>query len=225
MSPPNQGTQNLIVWLGLISTASLLAGVVASDTSLGATPRCWATVGATLSFVAYANWGWRATPTCSCSPRLRPASTRTPSSGSWAPRPVTPPDISGISWVIGHILGTVLLSVALWRARVIPGWAALVLAVSQPMHVVAAVSVPSRALDVVAGWSLTTLRYLVAAIAIARTRNETGTSHRLPARDGDRTALSRASHPFAGGGMSPDASALVPGMGRTLLALLLAESS
>ena len=40
-------------------------------------------------------------------------------------------------WVPGHILGMVLLAVALRRARVLPRWAAVVLGISQPIHFLA----------------------------------------------------------------------------------------
>jgi len=65
-------------------------------------------------------------------------------------------------FVAGHILGAVLLGVALWRA--IPKWAALALIVSQPLHLLFAVGVPNHLLDTVA-WSLTGVGFAAAALA------------------------------------------------------------
>lgn len=52
---------------------------------------------------------------------------------------------ASIVFVIGHILGGILLGVALWR--VVPAWAAVALAISQPLHLVFAVFIPNHVLD------------------------------------------------------------------------------
>ena len=39
----------------------------------------------------------------------------------------------GIGWVVGHVLGYVLLGIALARARVIPLWAACLIVASAPL--------------------------------------------------------------------------------------------
>lgn len=43
-------------------------------------------------------------------------------------------------FVIGHVVGTVLLGAALWRARAIPRWAAVLVGVSMPLHLAAFVA-------------------------------------------------------------------------------------
>jgi len=78
----------------------------------------------------------------------------------------------GFFWVLGHILGLVILAIALHRARVLPLWAAIVMALSQPVHLVSAVILPSRWLDVFGGWGMTTLTCALVAVHIWRTRNE-----------------------------------------------------
>ena len=70
-------------------------------------------------------------------------------------------------FVLGHVLGTVLLGIALARSGRAPSWAGLVLAVSQPLHFVAVVIVGSNTLDLIA-WSLTALAMAVAALALLR---------------------------------------------------------
>ena len=77
----------------------------------------------------------------------------------------------GTFWVLGHILGLVILAIALHRARVLPLWAATVMALSQPVHLVAAVIVPSRWLDVFGGWGMTTLTCVLVSVWMLRRRD------------------------------------------------------
>lgn len=75
-------------------------------------------------------------------------------------------------FVAGHILGMVLLGVAVARARVVPWWAGAAIAVSQPFHLVSAVILPSRLMDVTLGWGLTTIGFAVVAVAVLRTPDD-----------------------------------------------------
>jgi hypothetical protein len=68
-------------------------------------------------------------------------------------------------YVVGHILGGVLLGIALWGA--VPRWAALALAASQPLHLVFAVALVNHALDA-ASWALTGVGFAAAAVAALR---------------------------------------------------------
>ena len=64
-----------------------------------------------------------------------PGSTGRPRSSSgtaWSPAP-SPVRSIGI-FVAGHLFGTILLGVALWRARIAPTWLAIGFTVSQPIH-------------------------------------------------------------------------------------------
>lgn len=70
-------------------------------------------------------------------------------------------------FVVGHVLGLVLLGIALWRGRAVPAWAALAIAVSQPLHFVFAVIVPNAALDATA-WGVTTVGFAAVALTYAR---------------------------------------------------------
>jgi hypothetical protein len=69
-------------------------------------------------------------------------------------------------FVAGHILGTVLLGIAVWPA--VPRWAAAALIVSQPLHLLFAVVVPNHLLDGLA-WGLTALGFAVAAATLVKT--------------------------------------------------------
>jgi hypothetical protein len=57
-------------------------------------------------------------------------------------------------FVVGHVVGTVLLGLALLRSGRIPAWAAWAIVVSQPLHFVTTVFLGSPQVDFVA-WSLT----------------------------------------------------------------------
>jgi hypothetical protein len=74
--------------------------------------------------------------------------------------------VATIVFVLGHIVGTILIGVALLRARAIRAWAGWALIISQPLHLVFAVIVPSPALDA-AAWGLTMIGFGAAALAIA----------------------------------------------------------
>jgi hypothetical protein len=73
-------------------------------------------------------------------------------------------------FVVGHVLGTVLLGVAMLRSGLVPAWAAIATIVSQPLHFFAAVIVPNHAFDGFA-WGLNALGFAAAAVVIIRTRN------------------------------------------------------
>jgi hypothetical protein len=56
------------------------------------------------------------------------------------------------AFIVGHIVGTVLLGAALWRARAVPRWAAIGIALSMPLHLLTVLT-DFRAGDV-AAWVL-----------------------------------------------------------------------
>ena len=76
----------------------------------------------------------------------------------------------GLIFVAGHLFGTTLIGIALWRARVAPTWLAIGLTVSQPIHL-ASVMTGIRPLDLV-GWGLTAVGFTWAAWRLARLPND-----------------------------------------------------
>ncbi|MGI9155063.1 MAG: hypothetical protein ACR2FG_00245 [Marmoricola sp.] len=70
-------------------------------------------------------------------------------------------------FVFGHVIGTVLLGIAMLRSGRIPAWAAWAIAVSQPLHFIATVILGSPQVDFVA-WSLTALGMAVVARQLLR---------------------------------------------------------
>lgn len=61
-------------------------------------------------------------------------------------------------FVLGHVLGTVLLGIAAIRTRVIPLWAGIALAICQPLHFVALIVLGSQPLDAFA-WGLNAIAF------------------------------------------------------------------
>lgn len=64
-------------------------------------------------------------------------------------------------FVLGHVLGTVLLGIAIWRSNAAPRWAALLVIASQPLHL-SAVILSSPTLDLV-GWGMQAAGFAIVA--------------------------------------------------------------
>jgi hypothetical protein len=75
--------------------------------------------------------------------------------------------VAGVVFVVGHVVGTVLLGCALLRVDAVPRAAALAVLVSQPLHFVAAVILGSHALDLV-GWGLNAAGFVAIALLVIR---------------------------------------------------------
>jgi hypothetical protein len=166
-------TMNVLIWVGALLTPFMIISML----TLGYVARrgapVLATVGTLLSFFAYALWGATSTGDYTMSVLLRagysPAEVVTIMGHLEA---TTLSFVTGFFWVLGHILGLVILAIALHRARVLPLWAAIVMALSQPIHLVSAVILPSRWLDVFGGWGMTTLTCVLVSVWIVRTRDD-----------------------------------------------------
>lgn len=74
-------------------------------------------------------------------------------------------------FVLGHVLGTVLLGIALWRSRAVTRVAALLVIVSQPLHFVALIILASPTLDM-AAWGMNAIGFAAASIAVLRLSND-----------------------------------------------------
>jgi hypothetical protein len=70
------------------------------------------------------------------------------------------------AFVLGHIVGMILLGAALWR--IIPRWASIALIVSQPLHFVAFVVLGVQVLDGFA-WGLAAAGFVACALTVLRT--------------------------------------------------------
>jgi hypothetical protein len=83
--------------------------------------------------------------------------------------------VAEILFVVGHVLGTILLGLAMWASRVVPRWAAVLTVVSQPLHFVAAVILASHPLDL-AAWGMQALGFAASAYALVRRADDEGLS-------------------------------------------------
>lgn len=164
------GRQSAVVWLGLIATFTLLPGVLAVGrlTRRGA-PRLTAAamllvvpgylamsfmIGSDLVLWTGAQAGLDEPTLTELADTVHPTS-----------------NIAVVVFVLGHVIGTVLLGLALLRSRTVPAWAAILTAVSQPLHFVAFVILGSPTLDC-ASWTANSVAFAVVAMAILRTRDD-----------------------------------------------------
>lgn len=99
---------------------------------------------------------------------------------------LTPTTVFFVAFLVGHILGTVLLGVLCFRSRLMPRTMALLLAVSQPLHLTAVI-LANNWLDLVA-WSLTAAGMAFLALRVLRTPDEEWDLPPLTARASDRAA-------------------------------------
>ena len=88
-----------------------------------------------------------------------------------------------LAFVFGHLLGLILLGIAVIRSGLVHWWVGALIVVAQPVHVISAVVLPSRALDVVGGWGATTLGFAVVAFAVLRMSDDEWDAPPLPRDD------------------------------------------
>lgn len=165
-----EGQQSAVLWLGLVATFTLLPGVLAVGrlTRRGA-PKLTAAamllvvpgylaltymIGTDLVLWTGARAGLDASTLAQLAGTVHPTS-----------------NVAVAVFVLGHVIGTVLLGFALLRSRTVPAWAAIVTAAAQPAHFVAFVILGSPALDF-AAWAANGVAFAVVGYAIVRTPDD-----------------------------------------------------
>jgi hypothetical protein len=160
------GRQSAVIWLAYLGIIALVPGLfAAARVCRDAAPRmtAWAlalAVSGYLSlsmFVGYDQLLW--------SVATSDLSTRDAVAVAGAVHPAV--DVSIGVFVVGHVIGTVLLGLAMLRSGRVPAWSAWALAVSQPLHFVATVVLGSPEVDFVA-WALTALGMAMVARALVK---------------------------------------------------------
>lgn len=162
------GAQSAVLWLGLIAAFTLVPGVIAAaGLCRAASPRltAWALGLAVPGYLALTVM--LASDQVLWSAHEAGLSTAQAAALYAAAHPTV--DIAIGVFIIGHVVGTVLLGTALVRSGRIPAWAGWVTAVSQPLHFVATVILGSPQVDFVA-WSLTTIGMTMVARELLRDR-------------------------------------------------------
>ena len=158
------------MWLTFIAMLTLIPGVIAVGLMARRGAPRLGTVGLVLTFAAFMSLFWS---TVAGSDNVALAAARIGVSPVLTGRlldsmgAVPAIGLGSDLFVIGHILGLVLIGIALWRGRVLPSWAALLIAASQILHFIFAVIVPVHALDGMA-WGLTAVGFAVAALTLVR---------------------------------------------------------
>lgn len=160
-------TMETVLWLGFVATFTLIPGAYAALSVLrGPTPRLWLWTGGLLlpGYLAMMTLGffdtlWAAAPAAG----LDVAQVETLGR---AAEGVGPGMITLLIFVLGHVVGTTLLGVAALRARLTPVPVALLLIISQPLHVVSVVT-GLPVLDLIA-WGLTAVGMAFLAVRYVR---------------------------------------------------------
>lgn len=168
----HQGTEAVVVWLTFVALLTLIPAVIAIGLlARRAAPRL-GTAGLILAYAAFACLFWSSVAGSdtvalgAAHAGLHPGTTGALLTTIADIRPV---GLGSDIFVLGHILGLLLLAVALWRGRVVPVWAALLLGLSQILHFIFAVIAVNHVLDGCA-WGLTAVAFAAAAAALIRRR-------------------------------------------------------
>lgn len=157
-------------WLSLVVTPFLLLSALAMGFVARRRAPVVATWGAAVLFGAYALGSAVSAPDVLVAALLGRGDDQASVAATAALLMDHPPMLTGaLAFVVGHLVGMVLVAVAVVRAKVVAWWVGAVIALAQPVHVVSAVVVPNRLLDVVLGWGATTLGYALVARAVLRT--------------------------------------------------------
>ena len=166
----HQGAESVVIWLTFVTLLTLIPGVIVLGTLARRHAPRLGTAGLVLAFAAFMSLFWS---TVAGSDNVALGAARIGLNPAVTGKLITSmgdiPAIGFASWLfpLGHILGLILLGVALWRGRAVPAWAALMIACSQILHFVFAVIVPNHVLDGLS-WGLTALGFAVAAVAYVR---------------------------------------------------------
>lgn len=160
------GRASLVLWLGLVAVLTLVpAAYAVARMTRSLAPKLTA-VAMVLLVPGYLALGWLAAgdQLLWLGPEAGLAASEVTRLYD-AAHPTT--EIAEVVFVLGHVVGTILLGIALWRSQVVPRWAAVAVIVSQPIHIVAAVVVPNHTLDLI-GWGLQAVGFAAVGLAILR---------------------------------------------------------
>jgi hypothetical protein len=157
--------QSLVLWLGFVAILTLVPGAIwVGRLTARRAPRLTA-VALLLLIPGYLALAWLAASDLliwTGADAGLDAATLTRLAGTAHPTS----DIAEVLFVAGHVIGTVLLGLAMWRSHAVPRWAAVLTIASQPLHFVAAVIVVNHPLDL-AAWGMQAVGFGAAAYTIA----------------------------------------------------------
>jgi hypothetical protein len=175
------GSQRLVLTLGIVITFTMVPGALAALRLLRRrAPRLTLWTGALLvpSYLAMtAGSGMDLATMGSFDAGFSPEDMDRLNAAIWALPVIL---VFGVVFVIGHIVGTVLLGVTMIATRITWVGVGIAMAISQPVHFVALVVFQSRLLDLIA-WGTTAVCMAVLAWHVLRTPNDQWDLPPLPA--------------------------------------------
>lgn len=166
------GFSMISMWIGVVLAPTCIAGVVAVGWLSRRRVPILTTIGLILAVVGFTclavgnTFGELSTALVASHPEFDRATAYALGAGLEI-GPVS--NLTGTLFVFGHLIGTIILGLALWRSRMVPSWAAILLTVSQPIHL-ASVMLGNRPLDLV-GWGGTAVGFAAAGWALLQMKN------------------------------------------------------
>jgi hypothetical protein len=166
----HQTAQSAVVWLGFIAGLTLVPGVVYAGRVVAREAPRLAAAATILLVTGYLSLAWLTVGDAYLLFGVRHHLSQAVLTGMYdGVHPAA--TVASILFVLGHVLGTILLGVGMLRGRVVPTWAAVATIIAQPVHFVAAVIVGSHALDLV-GWGLNAVGFAALSMAVLRLAND-----------------------------------------------------
>jgi hypothetical protein len=174
----HQTAQSAVVWLGFLACLTLVPGVIYAGRIVARDAPGLAAVATVLLVAGYLSLAWLVVGDAYLLFGVRHHLSTPLLIGMYdGVHPAAA--VAAVLFVLGHVLGTILLGIGMLRGRVVPSWAAAATIVAQPVHFVAAVVVGSHGLDLV-GWGLNAVGFAALSVAVLRLPNDEWSPPRTP---------------------------------------------
>lgn len=162
----HQTAANAVVWLGFVACLTLVPAVFFAGRVVGRRSPRLAAVATPLLMLGYLSLAWLNVGDAVTLYGVQHGVSHEVLAGMYSGlHPAQ--TLAEIFFVAGHVLGTILLGVGMLRGRVVAPLFAWATIVSQPIHFVAAVVIPSHPLDLT-GWGLNAVGFAALSVAILR---------------------------------------------------------
>ena len=166
----HQTAQNAVVWLGFAAVLTLVPAVVFAGRVVGRRSPRLAAVATVLLVLGYISLAWLTVGDAVTLYGVRHGLSVQVLADMYAGlHPAQ--TVAEIFFVAGHVLGTILLGIAMLRGRVVAPVFAWATIVAQPIHFVAAVILGSHPLDL-CGWGLNAVGFAALSVAVLRLRDD-----------------------------------------------------
>ncbi|GAB2485090.1 hypothetical protein [Nocardiopsis aegyptia] len=167
----NQARMDAVLWLSVLAMLTLIPSALAAGRAAQRRAPVLALIGLCLLVPGYATLFFAIDDSYARSLAAEGIGTGTAVRVLEAHASLAPVGAAAAVFVLGHVLGLIVLGAALWRARAVPAWAGAAIIASQPLHIVFAVVVPHPLFDALA-WGLAVIGMAAAAVGVLRTSND-----------------------------------------------------